>query len=96
MPTKEYRAGNKYGRESPVRIPITNTNAKSLIIPAPKTQSETAASNVVTLVKIDLESTRLIADSNYFFQTCNRIHFEFFPNSVENDNRIINRVTHYH
>ena len=34
----------------PVIIPITNTKAKSLMIPAPKTQSEMAANKVVKLV----------------------------------------------
>ena len=45
----------------PVIIPITNTKAKSLMIPAPKTQSEMAANKVVKLVIIDLDKTRLIA-----------------------------------
>ena len=51
----------KIEEKVPVIIPITKTNAKSLMIPAPKIQSDMAAKSVVKLVMIDLESTRLIA-----------------------------------
>ena len=42
-------------------IPITNTNAKSLMIPAPNIHKEIAANKVVKLVMIDRDKTRLIA-----------------------------------
>ena len=51
----------KIDEKVPVIIPMTNTKAKSLIIPAPKIQSEIAAKRVVKLVNSDLERTRLIA-----------------------------------
>ena len=51
----------KIEEKVPVTIPITKTKAKSLMIPAPKIQSDMAAKSVVKLVMIDLESTRLIA-----------------------------------
>ena len=46
----------KIEEKVPVMIPITKTKAKSLIIPAPKIQSDMAAKSVVKLVIIDLES----------------------------------------
>ena len=52
----------------PVIIPITNTNAKSLIIPAPNIHREIAARRVVKLVRIDRESTRLIAIKIIFWR----------------------------
>ena len=51
----------KIDEKVPVKIPITKTNAKSLIIPAPKIQRDRAARSVVILVKMDLDNTRLIA-----------------------------------
>ena len=69
----------------PVRIPITKTNAKSLITPAPKIQSDTAANRVVKLVKIDLERTRLIAIIMIFFK--------FVTGFISSSSRILSKTT---
>ena len=52
----------------PVTIPMTKTNAKSLMIPAPKIHSDIAAKRVVKLVMIDRERTRLIAIKMIFLR----------------------------
>ena len=69
----------------PVRIPITKTKAKSLITPAPNTHRETAASNVVILVRMERESTLLIAIVMIFFK--------FVTGFISNSSRIRSNTT---
>ena len=75
--TEEYSYANAFTTKEdkivdeekvPVIIPITKTKAKSLMIPAPNIHKENAASNVVKLVMIDLDNTRLIAISIIFLK----------------------------
>ena len=78
----------------PVKIPITKTNAKSLMIPAPKTHKETAASKVVKLVSTDRERTRLMAMRIILRRFVTG--FNSSSSTIEDHNGIIDRITHYH
>ena len=75
----------KIDEKVPVKIPITKTNAKSLIIPAPKIQRDKAAKSVVILVKMDLDNTRLIAMIIIFLK--------FVTGFTSNSSRILSKTT---
>ena len=75
----------KIDEKVPVKIPITKTNAKSLIIPAPKIQRDKAARSVVILVKMDLDNTRLIAMMIIFRK--------FVTGFTSNSSRILSKTT---